>query len=650
VPECVGDPCLRRGRRSPGKMAGIIESGGPELPMHRSSLISLARRASVGLVLLAAASALQAAPAANASPRRASGRVHDATGAPVVGAMVSLVHGQPAHSITVFSDDDGRFLTPAIRGEGPFSLRVRRIGWRDSSFDDVRLTSGLDLVVERETDPAAIAAQLPANHWYALVLDAIEDRAQREELKQQCTYCHQQGSWATRRVRSDEEWRKVLLLMARMGGMLSKDLREKVPEIFNAAYDPAHAVPILTRGMDEPGFAPPPPLEVRRAVVEEWELGGRASVQHDIMFHPDGRLYSVDMSEDMLYRLDPDVPGGGREQWLLPQDDLPLGGAFGVVDRPLTPTSNARVGPHSLQTAPDGSIWITLALGNRLARFDPETETFEVHELEHGYYPHTLRLDSRGRVWYTIAASNHVGMFDPATGEQRELRLPARNFAQSLVLRALPLLLWASRHVDVRGAAGEGDGITMPIPYGIDIAPDGGVWFSQLNEHKIGRIDPESFEIEMLATPFPTPRRLRFDSAGRLWIPSFSGNRVARFDLATREFDQWELPVEPLGSEVPYALNVDRRNGDVWICGTNSDSLIRFQPDLERFSIYPLPTRVSYTREVDFDREGRIWTSNSNGPTWQIEGGVPHVIRLDPNPASADSGVALAQERMRPDE
>ena len=119
----------------------------------------------------------------------------------------------------------------------------------------------------------------------------------------------------------------------------------------------------------------------------------------------------------------------------------------------------------------------------------------------------------------------------------------------------------------------------MPVPYGIDIAPDGGVWFSQLNEHRIGRIDPDDFEIEMLATPFPTPRRLRFDSSGRLWIPSFSGNLVARFDPLTRVFERWELPIELLGSDVPYALNVDRRNDDVWICGTNSDSLIRFEPE-----------------------------------------------------------------------
>jgi streptogramin lyase len=70
----------------------------------------------------------------------------------------------------------------------------------------------------------------------------------------------------------------------------------------------------------------------------------------------------------------------------------------------------------------------------------------------------------------------------------------------------------------------------------------------------------------------------------------------------------------------------------VWICGTNSDTLIRFEPASERFTVYPLPTRVTYTREISFDAQGRVWTSNSNVPTWQIEGGVPKVLRLDPDP------------------
>ena len=72
----------------------------------------------------------------------------------------------------------------------------------------------------------------------------------------------------------------------------------------------------------------------------------------------------------------------------------------------------------------------------------------------------------------------------------------------------------------------------------------------------------------------------------------------------------------------------------MWICATTSDSLWRFDPIAERFTMYPLPTRVSYTREIDFDAQGRVWTSNSNTPTWQVERGWPRVIRLDPRIAT----------------
>ena len=362
-------------------------------------------------------------------------------------------------------------------------------------------------------------------------------------------------------------------------------------------------------------------------------------MQHDLAVHPDGRVYTVDMMQDKLYRFDPETET--RDAFPLPPGELPLGGVFGAVSGPLPPYANAHVGPHSLQVAPDGAIWITLALGNQLARFDTESESWTIHELEEGIYPHTLRFDHDGRIWYTMAVSNHVGILDPASGKQTSISLPATSFGQALALRAIPIALWLGQYFDISGMVGGeggGSGVTMPIPYGIDVAPDGGIWFSQLNEHRIGRIDPKSLEVEMIETPFTAPRRLRFDSKGRLWIPGFSSGLISRFDPESREFKSYTLPIEPLGTETPYALNVQPGTDHVWICGTNSDSLIRFDAENEEFSVYPLPTRVTYTREIDFDAQGRVWTSNSNLPAWQIEGGVPRILRLDPlfKPPSAE--------------
>jgi streptogramin lyase len=93
---------------------------------------------------------------------------------------------------------------------------------------------------------------------------------------------------------------------------------------------------------------------------------------------------------------------------------------------------------------------------------------------------------------------------------------------------------------------------------------------------------------------------------------------------------------------------VNPLTNDVWICGTNSDTLIRFEPSTERFTVFPLPTRVTYTRELDFDALGRVWTSNSNSPAWQIEDGQPRVLRLDPDPeATAARQAQRAARRSR---
>jgi len=341
-----------------------------------------------------------------AHPERSfSGRVLDAAGAPLPGAMLSFASAAPVHRLTVYSQQDGSYRTPLLPFPGPYQVRVRRVGWRDLHLERAAVPDGpLDLTLAREDDPAAVAAQLPANYWLARVLERLEDPAQREEFVRQCGFCHQQGSLHTRVARDPEEWRKVILLMGRKGGMLSADLRDKLPEILIDAYDPERAVPELTAGMQARDFGPLAAADVRGAVVEEWDLGGPGSVQHDVMLHPDGRLYGVDMPFDKLHRLDPAT--GERRSWQIPSGGLPIGGVFAGRNSTPDPSSNERVGPHSLQAAPNGDVWITLATGNRLARFDPQTEQFEIIELEHGFYPHTLRFDAEGRIWYTISASN----------------------------------------------------------------------------------------------------------------------------------------------------------------------------------------------------------------------------------------------------
>ena len=549
------------------------------------------------------------------------GRVVDAQGRGVAGAVVSARDRDAGHATSVYADEEGRYQFPELAA-GTYDVRARHFGFKDRM--KMAVPAGgreIDLKLVPETDEYDRMAALPSNRWFALALAAMPNDSMREEFERQCTFCHQQGSWATRVERTPEQWEKIFSLMARMGGILSAETRKSLPAILNTAYDHNTALQRLKEQLERYPLASAAGLP---AVVEEWDVGDRASVQHDIVVHPQGYVYSVDTTKDFLYRLDP--RSGERTAFKIPDGGLPLAGVFHNTNNVLPPNADAHVAPHSLQVAPDGRIWVTLCLGNKIGVFDPQTATWNLIDQKEGLYPHTIRFDHKGRAWYTLALSNHVAMIDPETGDQKVIRLPARTWGQAVAVRVTPWFLTLGKWIPQPETASEG--AMLPVPYGIDIAPDGGVWFSQLNVRRIGRIDPETGSYELFDTPFPGPRRLRFDAQGNLWIPGFSAGVLARFNPQTKEFKTWPLPTSPPGTETPYALNVDRRTGMVWVCGTNSDTLIRFDPKSEKFTIYPLPTRVSYTREIDFDSEGGIWTSNSNTPGWHIETERPQIIRL----------------------
>jgi streptogramin lyase len=544
-----------------------------------------------------------------------SGLVQTNDKRPLPGAMVTAIDADDGIRTTVYTDAAGRYHLRALKAQ-PYRLRTRLVGFSDETNDiDISPQELQHDIVLKPTDQ--IAEQLPANYWFARI--PFPDQRAKEEFARQCTYCHQQGSGATRQPRSEDEWQQIFDRMAVMGGVLSPELRRTMPALLRRGYS------LAEKGTS---VSLPSPLspQAAGATITEWEIGGPYSYPHDIAVAQDGRVYSVDLTRDQLVRLDP--RSGERKSWRIPPGDSPVGGLFPRLIPPGSPTeASPRVAPHSLQLDATGNVWITLCLGNKLARFDTRTERFRIWDQPApGLYPHTLRLDPQGRVWYTLAVSNHIGRFDPTTEQFTLYRLPARSWAEAFTLRTLRLWLWLAEWLPTSWISAEAP--VLPVPYGLDIAPDGAVWFSQLNAGRIGRLDPANGNIQLYDTPFDGPRRLRFDAQGILWIPAFGSGSLARFDPQHATFKLYPLPTLPVGSDTPYALNVDRRTGIIWVCGTNSDSLIRFEPQKEKFTVFPLPTRVTFTREIDFDGEGNVWTSNSNSPTWHIEDGQPKIVRL----------------------
>jgi len=76
-----------------------------------------------------------------------------------------------------------------------------------------------------------------------------------------------------------------------------------------------------------------------------------------------------------------------------------------------------------------------------------------------------------------------------------------------------------------------------------------------------------------------------------------------------------------------------------------TDRMYKFIPDEERFVVYPIPLRGTYTRDMTFDENGRIITSNNPLPTPAFEGGVLEIISIDPDyDADKEAKLVLSQK------
>ena len=172
--------------------------------------------------------------------------------------------------------------------------------------------------------------------------------------------------------------------------------------------------------------------------------------------------------------------------------------------------------------------------------------------------------------------------------------------------------------------------------YGIIVSPvDGTVWranypgiFGQaplpdLSGNYIDKFDPKTKTYKRYSIPLPGygPRGIDATTDGRLWFGTGSGH-LGRFDPKTERFTYWETPgpkMKGTGKEIGsadfhYYIWVDQFDtlglgkDMVILTGTNSDSLLVFNPATERFTIIRTPyPRGMFTRGLD----GRIDDPNT---------------------------------------
>src|SRR6185295_13956112 len=128
-----------------------------------------------------------------------------------------------------------------------------------------------------------------------------------------------------------------------------------------------------------------------------------------------------------------------------------------------------------------------------------------------------------------------------------------------------------------------------------------------------------------------------------VWVPAYGSGQLGRFDAASDTWNGYTLPTQPVGQELPYDISVNRSTGEVWITGSDSDTLIRFRPDREEFTVFPLPTNADFTREIEFGPDGSVWTCTSDQEIAPEVPGSGRIIKVVVRPAEGRCGDGIAQ-------
>ncbi len=567
-------------------------------------------------------------------------------GRPLAGAMVTAIDGAQKLRDTVYTDAQGRF-TLRVAFSGPMTVRARAPYYKDAAQQLTLAAEGqrdFSFHLERHSVAEELSQSLPASAQLTAL--SWSSASSREAFISQCNYCHQVGNELTRSPREKNAWQSTV---QRMEGYFALLTNSEAKEITRTLADGFTGKPVAA--IEEHPYQP----ELAHAKVREWVVGDAMTFIHDAEVGADEHLYGADEGHDVIWHLDRAT--GKVESYAEPDIDLPQGGVFSGVQLPIG-VFTGKHGPHSLAQGRDGRFWITNALSSTLASFDPSTKEFHLYDVGRTHlYPHTVRIDAEGIVWFTIVASNEVARFDPRTAKFTIISLPHNGFwhwvSDTFFPYVLKIAAWFPAQnlqlaVSHHKWADQGRN-AFSFPYGIDVNPtDGSIWYAKLYAHKIGRIDPRTLQVREFDTPLKGPRRLRFDPQGNLWIPAFDEGGLMKFDPKTERFETFRLPLLAHNEyEVPYALNVQPATGDVWITSNMSDRIFRFRPQSRTFVTYPMPTRVTWLRDLVFTKDGGVCSSSSNLPAYGIEGGLASFVCLYPDGEEGHDAAAPTSPHAR---
>lgn len=219
-----------------------------------------------------------------------------------------------------------------------------------------------------------------------------------------------------------------------------------------------------------------------------------------------------------------------------------------------------------------------------------------------------------------------------------------------------------------------------------DPAPGGPVWFSAQRSGELGRLDPQTGKVEMIALGArSSPHGVILDAGGAPWLTDSGQNAIVRVDPKTRAVKSWPLPqatgyanlntaifdkagihwftgqsgyygrLDPKSGELkvfeapqgrgPYGIHVTPE-GTVYYASLAGSHIARIDLSSGKAAVIEPPTRGQGARRVWSDSKGLVWVAEWNSgqlsrydpktgawAQWKAPGASPRVYAVYVDPA-----------------
>jgi streptogramin lyase len=532
-----------------------------------------------------------------------SGRVSSAAEGPMAGVLVSALREGSTKTVTVVSRADGKYTFPRERLEpGAYSLRIRAIHYvlaQDSAVtvtEDQSATADLSL---RLANPLELALQMTDPEWLASY--PLDDQT-KFDLLRDCSRCHtlRRPSMSTYDAEELAWVMKRMVYSAGSSPMTYQLPAAQTPHWGRAEWgEPsglqqrqAEAIASinLSEGMwrYELRTLPRPAGRATEVIYTTWDLPATAR-PHDTRIAADGSIWFNHFNDNSIGRLDP-VTGEVR-QWRWP---------YRANEGSYAPT-----GARTLMGPDERGRWY---IGNQaqggVVVFDPATEQFEFHDPPGGgemidvsgahvdgkgwraeaapvngggvyqidltTWEHTAVKGSAERPLYAydVAADSKNNVYGSARGSRYVWRIDAKT--HEVQYYDIP--------PEPRGVGGLGSGMRR----GITDAEDR-LWWGGFDGNFIGLLDPrkpagQAMTLYPVPVPWFFPYDAHYDEQGYTWTGSIYGDRVARLNVATGEWDFYLLPFEANIRDINLQPAARGRLSGLWIGHTHQAKITLVEP------------------------------------------------------------------------